>query len=80
MPLTRLRVVWGWLETMDIFSPQTWLIKVDFPVEGKVPKTALVSGFSPSLVSLFMEEGEIIPLAVVKRVINNPRYDRINKD
>lgn len=50
---------------------------VDFPVEQHVPNTALVSGFSPSLMELFMTGNVISPYAVMLEALSNPRYSKI---
>jgi hypothetical protein len=51
---------------------------VDFPVEQHVPRCALVSGFSQSLLSLFLK-GEIVsPYAVMLDALMSPRYERIS--
>lgn len=50
---------------------------MDFPVEQHIQRCALVSGFSQSLLDLFMK-GEIIsPYAVMLSAINAPRYERV---
>lgn len=51
---------------------------VDFPVEQHVPRCALVSGFSQSLLNLFLK-GEIVsPYAVMLEALMSPRYERIS--
>lgn len=50
---------------------------MDFPVEQHIQRCALVSGFSQSLLDLFMK-GEIIsPYAVMLSALNAPRYERV---
>lgn len=50
---------------------------VDFPIEKAVPNTALISGFSPSLMELFMTGDTIEPYNVMLKALNSPRYSRI---
>lgn len=50
---------------------------VDFPVEKSVPDTALVSGFSPSLMQLFMSGKTLNPYDVMRSAIDAQRYSRI---
>lgn len=51
--------------------------KVDFPVKSFELNTALVSGFSPDLLELFLETGDISPFDIMKKAINNPLYDKL---
>jgi hypothetical protein len=51
---------------------------IDFPTLSDVDKVSLVSGFSSDLLQLFLDEGEINPLALVLRAIHDERYDRIS--
>jgi len=53
---------------------------VDFPVEHHVPNTALVSGFSPSLMELFMSGDVVSPYAVMLKALSAPRYSKIMLD
>lgn len=48
----------------------------DFPVEQHIARTALVSGFSQSMISVFMTGGVISPYAVMLATLCTPRYDR----
>jgi len=50
---------------------------VDFPVQQHVPKTALVSGFSPSLMELFMSGEVLSPYAIMLKALTAPRYSKI---
>jgi len=50
---------------------------VDFPTECNVPDVALVSGFSSDLLQLFLDGGNLNPLSLVLRAINDVRYDRV---
>lgn len=50
---------------------------VDFPVSANEENVALISGFSPSILELFLEDRQISPLAYVKKVVNSERYARI---
>lgn len=45
-----------------------------FPVTSQQSGVALVSGFSPSLMKLFMEGQEISPFGIMKQAIDDPRY------
>lgn len=51
---------------------------LDFPVSASCPNTSLVSGFSPSLFKLFIEEGEISPVKMIYNMVNDERYSRIS--
>jgi len=48
---------------------------VDFPVAKGTTKTALVSGFSPALMSAFIDGESMEPYTIMRRVIDNRRYD-----
>ncbi len=50
---------------------------VDFPVCSTCPNTALVSGFSPSLMELFLDSGEIDPYGYVRKAIEDEQYDQV---
>ncbi len=50
---------------------------VDFPVEHDTPNTAMVSGFSSDLLQLFLDGGDMNPLNLVLKAINDERYERI---
>jgi hypothetical protein len=50
---------------------------VDFPVSVETPRTALVSGFSPSLMKLFVEGSDLNPYHVMRKAIDDTRYDRV---
>lgn len=50
---------------------------VDFPIEKDVPQTALVSGFSQSILSIFMDGKVVSPYAAMRVALDNPRYARI---
>ncbi len=50
---------------------------LDFPVTDKVSGTALVSGFSASTLSLLMDGNVPNPYQVMRKAIDNPRYERI---
>jgi len=49
----------------------------DFPVEQHVPNCALVSGFSPSLLKLFMNGETLSPYATMLSALTSPRYARV---
>lgn len=51
---------------------------VDFPVEQHVPRVALVSGFSPSLMELFLSGEVISPYAIMLKALSAPRYSKIS--
>ncbi len=53
---------------------------VDFPVERDVPNTALVSGFSQSLLQLFIDAQDLSPYGVMRAAIDAPRYDKVKLD
>lgn len=50
---------------------------VDFPVSVNTPRTALVSGFNPSLMKLFVEGCDLNPYQVMRKAIDDKRYDRV---
>jgi hypothetical protein len=50
---------------------------IEFPVQQHVPKTALVSGFSPALMELFMSGEVVSPYAVMLKALTAPRYSKI---
>lgn len=45
-----------------------------FPVTSRQEGVALVSGFSPSIMKMFMEGQEISPFGIMKQAISDPRY------
>jgi hypothetical protein len=50
---------------------------VDFPTTSQVSDTALISGYSPNLIQTLLEEGEICPMSLYRKVIDSPRYDLV---
>ncbi len=50
---------------------------IDFPTEHDTPDTALVSGFSSDLLRLFLDGGDLNPLSLVLKAINDERYERV---
>jgi hypothetical protein len=50
---------------------------IDFPATNTVRDCALVSGFSPSLMSSLLEDGEISPMTLFRKTIDSPRYDLV---
>jgi hypothetical protein len=50
---------------------------VDFPVICDIPRIALISGFSSDLLQLFLDGGDMSPLNVVLKAIDDNRYKRI---
>lgn len=50
----------------------------NFPVTSGESGVALVSGFSPSLMKLFMEGQEISPFGIMRQAIDDPRYAPIS--
>ena len=53
---------------------------VDFPTDTRFTNTALVSGYSPHLISCLLDEGEISPMGIYRKVIDAPRYDLVFSD
>lgn len=51
--------------------------EIQFPVTSSVPNCALISGFSSDLLDIFLENTEITPYQVMRKAIDNPRYERI---
>jgi hypothetical protein len=49
----------------------------DFPIEKDVPKTILVSGFSPSLLDMFVEGEGFNALQFMFKIIRSERYSQI---
>ena len=57
-----------------------WNIKsdnLDFPVKADTPHVALVSGFSPDLLELFLDGDDLTPYGYMRKAIDNKRYDCI---
>ena len=50
---------------------------VDFPSPGDKPGVAMLSGFSPSLLSLIMQGKELTPVGIMRLAIADPEFDRI---
>lgn len=50
---------------------------VTFPITKDVKNTALLSGFSSDLLKLVMEGDDLSPYGVVRRAIDDERYDKI---
>ena len=51
---------------------------VDFPIPNEhVPNTSLVSGFSPALLELFLDDRDISPYKIMRKAIDSKRYARI---
>jgi hypothetical protein len=48
---------------------------IDFPATTAVRDCGLVSGYSTSLMSALLEDGEISPMSLYRKTIDNPRYD-----
>lgn len=53
---------------------------LDFAATTSVRDCALVSGYSSSLMDGLLEEGEISPMSLFRKTIDNPRYDLIFTD
>lgn len=51
--------------------------KVTFPVTTKAKDVALLSGFSPDLLKLVVDGDDLTPVGVMRRAIDDERYDRI---
>jgi hypothetical protein len=51
----------------------------DFPVSSGVGGTALVSGFSPSIMKSILQGGEISPWSITKKVLTDDRYGVIRQ-
>lgn len=47
---------------------------LDFPTTAEEANVALVSGFSPDLLTLFLEDGEITPYKIMRSALDNERY------
>ena len=50
---------------------------IDFPATTTVRDCALVSGYSTSLMSSLLEDGEISPMNLFRKTIDSPRYDLV---
>lgn len=50
---------------------------VDFPVKHNEQGVALLSGFSPSILKNILNGGDLSPMGIVRNVINDERYQRI---
>jgi hypothetical protein len=50
---------------------------IDFPATTAVRDCALVSGYSTSLMSALLEDGEISPMTLFRKTIDSPRYDLV---
>lgn len=50
---------------------------VDFPATTAVRDCGLVSGYSTSLMNALLEDGEISPMTLYRKTIDNPRYDLV---
>jgi hypothetical protein len=49
----------------------------NFPVCESMKNVALVSGFSPDILDIFLTGKEMSPLSIVQQVLDKPRYDAI---
>lgn len=47
---------------------------IDFPATASEKNVALVSGFSPDLLSLFLEDGDFTPYGVMRKALDHERY------
>ena len=57
-----------------------WNLKstcVDFPATQKDIGVGLVSGFSPSLISSFINTSELSPISIVNSVLHSSRYQKV---
>jgi hypothetical protein len=52
---------------------------LDFPVAQDAPNCALVSGFSPDLLDLFLEGEEMSPFLIMRKAIDCDRYSQIRE-
>jgi len=50
---------------------------IDFPATVADANVALVSGFSPSLMELFIDGEDICPMSIVNKILTCPRYQKI---
>ena len=50
---------------------------VDFPAGTGTGNVAMVSGFSQTLMDLFLVGEELVPMTILRRALDNPRYDRL---
>lgn len=58
-----------------------WNLRGDtpgFPATNADSGVVMVSGFSPALMQLFTESGDLSPGKLIDRIINNPRYEPIS--
>jgi len=71
--LTRPRLVfWNLRSTTVDFSSTK-----DFPWTKHLKNCQLVNGYSPSLINSLLEEGDISPISLLRKTIDNPRYDLV---
>ena len=50
---------------------------LDFPVSANEKEVALVSGFSQSMMKLFLQGGKIDPISVMMKAISGPEFEKI---
>lgn len=50
---------------------------IDFPATTAVRDCGLVSGYSTSLMNALLEDGEISPMTLYRKTIDDPRYDLV---
>lgn len=50
---------------------------IDFPCTNDRKNIALISGFSPDVLDLLIEQSDISPYSIMRKAIDNPRYDII---
>ena len=50
---------------------------VDFPSTSLVSDSVLISGYSPHLIQAILEEGEVNPMTLYRKIIDSSRYDLV---
>lgn len=50
---------------------------IDFPATVADSGVAMVSGFSPALMELFVDGDELSPVAIINKIVTSPRYKKI---
>jgi hypothetical protein len=50
---------------------------VDFPSTSQVSDSVLISGYSPHLIQAILDEGEVNPMTLYRKIIDSSRYDLV---
>jgi hypothetical protein len=50
---------------------------IDFPATSNISDCGLVSGYSTNLLNSLLQEGDISPMSLYRKTIDNPRYDLV---